>query len=363
MVTVRGPYARSLASRAWDTLTSSLPDMALRNAAPAYAAALSDLLATQRFAIVHAASIEMARYGLHARRYQQDAHLVLDEFNAEYVLQRRAALTDLRSRSSKFEHPELLMSAGYSLVQWRKLVSFERRVLRAYDRVLAVSEEDRQALLRLAPQTPISIVPNGVDTVYFQPDDSQRDGALKPHTIVFTGTLNFRPNVDAVRWFVRQVLPLVRAQQPAARCVIVGKSPSSAVWSLHDGDGVEVRADVPDVRPFIAGAAVYVVPMRMGGGVRLKLLEALAMRAPVVSTSMGAEGVAGLEPGVHALIADDPQAFAQAVLRLLGDPDLGQRIGTAGRALVTARYEWDVIVPALERVYTSLGAGVSKRGV
>jgi glycosyltransferase involved in cell wall biosynthesis len=158
--------------------------------------------------------------------------------------------------------------------------------------------------------------------------------------------------VDAALWFVREVLPLIRAQQPAAHLLLVGRSPSPAVRALHDGAAVRVLPDVPDVRPFIAGAAAYVVPMRIGGGVRLKLLEALAMQAAVVSTRMGAEGLPDLRGDEHLLLADTPRAFAAAVLRLLDDAALRQRLGAAGRALAQ-RYDWRAIVPRLEQVYQS----------
>jgi glycosyltransferase involved in cell wall biosynthesis len=196
----------------------------------------------------------------------------------------------------------------------------------------------------------VAIVPNGVDTDVFAPGAVAE--ATQPGCIVFTGTLDYRPNVDAALWFVREVLPLIRAQQPAAHLLLVGRSPSPAVRALHDGAAVRVLPDVPDVRPFIAGAATYVVPMRIGGGVRLKLLEALAMQAAVVSTQMGAEGMPDLRGDEHLLLADTPRAFAAAVLRLLDDAALRQRLGAAGRTLAQ-RYDWRAIVPRLEQVYQS----------
>ncbi len=348
VITVQGPPTRSLHRRAWTTLTSPLPDMALRNTAPAYTSALRRLLADQPFDIVLAASIEMAPYGLTIdARPPAGAkpRLILDEFNAEYVLQRRAAQTDL---SLPINSPRALMRGIYSLVQWRKLAAYERRLLRTYDQVLVVSAEDQRALQRLDPAAHPPIIPNGVDTHYFQPPASP--ARSQPPTLVFTGSLDFRPNIDAVTWFARHGLPLVRAQQPEARFVVVGRKPAPAVQALHDGVAVEVVGEVTDVRPFIAAAAVYLVPMRIGGGVRLKLLEALAMQAPIVSTSMGAEGVEALHAGKQLLLADTPAAFAQAILHLLDDPALGQRLGVAGRTFVQAHYDWQVIVPRLEAV-------------
>jgi glycosyltransferase involved in cell wall biosynthesis len=342
LATVQGPPPRSLLRRAWTTLASPHPDLVLRNAAPAYAAALRRLLQTGYFDVVQAESIEMAPFGLLAAG---QARLVLDEFNAEYVLQRRAALGDLRRL---LRQRRAWLAAPYSLVQWRKLAHYERHVLRHYDCVLTVSEEDRRALLRLERRAQMALVPNGVDTDVFAPGAVPE--AVRPGCIVFTGTLDYRPNVDAALWFVREVLPLIREQQPAAHLLLVGRSPAPAVRALHDGAAVRVLPDVPDVRPFIAAAAAYVVPMRIGGGVRLKLLEALAMQAAVVSTRMGAEGLPDLRGDEHLLLADTPRTFAAATLRLLDDAALRQRLGAAGRTLAR-RYDWRAIVPRLEQVY------------
>jgi glycosyltransferase involved in cell wall biosynthesis len=349
---VEGVPQRSMLRRAWTTLASRKPDMALRNASKAYSKALRQLLRTDYFDMVHAESIEMAGYGLQAAPY---ARIVLDQFNAEYVLQRRAALTELQQSVT---HPSALAGMAYSLMQWRKLARYERTMLRYYDHVLAVSEQDRRALLQLNHRARVDIVPNGVDTSFFAPqavpDNPAEDtpAYIAANAIVFTGALDYRPNIDAVLWFARMVLPLVWANYPDVRFVIVGRSPSPAIYDIHDGEKVIVRRDVEDVRPYIAASAVYVVPMRMGGGVRLKLLEALSMQAAVVSTSMGAEGVKGLQDGTHLLMANTPTTFAESIIRLIEDTELARQLGTAGRALAAAQYDWQVIVPRLEQVYT-----------
>lgn len=363
VLTVRGPRPRSAVRRAWTTLVSPLPDMALRNAAPAYASALDRLLAAERFDIIQAESIEMARYlpGCAPRAHAEatppaipqmrSAKRVLDQFNAEYVLQRRAFLTDVRQ-------PRRWHAAAYSLVQWLKLARYERRVLRSCDAMIAVSEEDRRLLLRLVPTARIGVVPNGVDTDYFSRSALAAAAAgampIGDRALVFSGTLDYRPNMDAVIWFAHEVLPRVRASCPDARLFVVGRRPTPALHRLAAGGGVTIVGEVPDARPYIAGAAVYIVPMRIGGGIRLKLLEALALEAPVVSTAMGAEGVVGLRSGEHCLLADDPVDFAAAVLRLIADRELGRRLGATGRALVCARYDWAAIVPQLEALYADL---------
>lgn len=357
--TVTGLLPRRITRRAWDTLFSPLPDMALRNASTAYTDALRQLVRSHPFDAIQAESIEMGGYGVLARALVESGGkpapaLVLDEFNAEYVLQRRAARLDLLNLAALLRtgNPKPIISGSYSLLQSHKLAHYERWLLRGYSAVLAVSEEDRHALHRLCPEARIRVVPNGVDTRFFAPDPSIAPSV--PPSLVFTGSLDFRPNVDAVRWFAHQVLPLIRTHRPDARFVVVGRSPSPAVLALHNDAGVEVVGEVADVRPSIVGAAVYVVPMRIGGGVRLKLLEALAMQAPIVSTPMGAEGIIGLHDGEHLLLAETPAAFAAAVLRLLENPAEGQRMGRAGRLLVSERYDWQTIVPLLNGVYEQM---------
>lgn len=345
VATVLGPPPRSLRRRAWTTLTSPLPDLALRNATAAYRDALSRTLAAEQFDVVHAASLEMAGYGLMARGFGSPL-IVLDQFNAEYLIQRRAALSDLRRGIGG--QPRALLAGIYSLVQWRKLATYEARVLGAFDRVLVVSEEDRAALARLSPHANLHVVPNGVDTDCFAPGTAPLGG---PADLLFTATLDYRPNIDAVIWFAGEVLPRIRASRPDARFIVVGRAATPAVRSLHNGSSIIVVGEVEDVRPYVAGAAVYVVPMRIGGGSRLKLLEALSLAAPVVCTPMGAEGVDGLRDGEHLLMGANPDAFASAALRLLNDPALGRQLGATGRAHMVARYDWRTITPQLEAAY------------
>ncbi|NNJ11923.1 glycosyltransferase [Chloroflexales bacterium ZM16-3] len=345
LATVIGPQPRALARRAWTTLSSPLPDLAMRNVAPAYAEAISRMLAAERFDVVHAASLEMAGYGLAARGFGVPL-IALDQFNAEYLLQRRAALSDLRLGIGG--KPRALLAGAYSLIQWRKLAAYEARALREFDRVLVVSEEDRAALAHLEPQADLRVVPNGVDTDRFAPGAAPVGG---PADLLFTATLDYRPNIDAVRWFAGEVLPKLRAKRPDARFVVVGRAAAPAVRSLHNNTSIIVVGEVEDVRPYVAGAAAYVVPMRIGGGSRLKLLEALSLAAPVVCTPMGAEGVEGLRDGAHLLLGASPSAFADAVLRLLGDRALGQQLGAAGRAHMIAHYDWRAITPRLEAAY------------
>lgn len=343
IVTVPTP-AHTPARRLRTLLGSTLPDMALRGRSAAFGRALADLLGRVPFDVIQAESIEMVQY---AARRPDGPLAVYDAFNAEFLLQRRAFWTDLQT-------PRKLPAAVYSLIQWRKLRRYETRLGRHVAGALAVSDADAAVLRGLAPALPVGVVPNGVDTAFFSsqasaPPDPEIAG-LAPY-ILFTGTLDFRPNIDAVTWFVREVLPLVRAAQPDARFVVVGRNPAPAVQDCAAQPGVRIVGEVADVRPWFVGAAAYAVPMRIGGGVRLKVLEALAMERPVVATTMGAEGIAGLRADEHALLADDPPAFAAQLLRVLADGAPARRLGAAGRALVTARYDWRAIVPPMVELW------------
>lgn len=359
VVTVVGPPSRSIPLRAWTTLSSALPDMALRNAAPAYTAALHEILAHEQFDVVQAESIEMAGYLDLVRTTQPLANtrplLVLDQFNAEYVLQKRAAITSLAAvtKSRMLSSAARNLAGGlYSLAQWAKLAAYERRVMQQCDAVTAVSDDDAHILQQLATNTQIGVVPNGVDTNEFRRETVEsRPPIYSGPTVVFSGTLDFRPNVDAVTWFASEVWPLVLARCPSARYVVVGRRPAPALQQLAASGMLTLTGEVPDARPYLANAAVYVVPMRIGGGVRLKLLEALSYEAPVVSTSMGAEGVAGLRGGVHCLLADTPADFAAATIRLINEPATGQQLGAAGRELVCSGYDWSTIIPRLDEIY------------
>jgi len=371
VVTVPAP-GRDYGRRLLTVLASPKPDLAWRLRSARFQSALDGLLAAHRFDAVVYESLEMAPF----RRPIGGAAAVLDELNAEYVLQRRAWLNDARV-------PARWPASAYSLLQWVKLRRWEAAVCRRFDRVVAVSEVDAEALAVLAGRRP-AVVTNGVDVAEYdaaralrlaagyQPapgptewtgPDAARAGTSRPAaasegapaaSLLFVGTLDYRPNVDAAVWFARSILPRVRAVRPAARFDIVGASPAPAVRALADLPGVRLAGPVPDVRPYLAAAAVYVVPMRIGGGVRLKLLEAMAAGVPLVTTTTGAEGV-DLPPDA-AGIADGVEAFAEAVIARLGCPELGARQAAVAHRFVAEHYDWSAIVPRLEAVLADTAA-------
>lgn len=215
-----------------------------------------------------------------------------------------------------------------------------------------MSEADASALGRLVPEKQIAVVPNGIFTAdYTQP--SQRLN-LGEAALLFTGTMNYRPNVDAVLWFVKHVLDRVRQAVPSARLFIVGNKPHPRLDAIRQRPDVEITGFVQDVTPFLHSAAIYIAPLRMGSGTRLKLLQAMAVGCAIVSTSVGAQGIA-LQNGREAIIADDVLSFAQAIIGLLGDPERRAALGAAARQLAQARYDWSVILPCLLKVYERLG--------
>ena len=260
--------------------------------------------------------------------------VVLFEHNVEYVIWQRT--------SANSTNP--LRRAALQL-EWRKMRRYEKRACRRVKLTITVSEDDRLLLGKDAPESRIEAIPTGVDVDYFHAGD----GALEqPAEIVFTGSMDWHPNEDAMLHFIDAILPLLRREVPEVSVTIVGRNPSRQLRDAASTAGVSVTGTVDDVRPYIRRAAVYVVPLRIGGGTRLKIYEALAMAKAVVSTTIGAEGLP-LQEGVHILRADDPDAFAGKVLDLLRYPARRRELGTAGRRLMEQEYSWSRVAQDFAR--------------
>ncbi len=339
---------RTIARRLGQLVGSSLPDMAWRLWSSEYQEHLLQRLAEVQFDVVQIEAIELAPYLPAIETARPRPLIVFDEHNCEWRLQQRACLTDVRV-------PWRWPAALYSFIQWRRLRYYEGNVCRRVDRVVAVSEADREGIQSVAPEASITVVPNGVDLEEY----SNYSGAKINFDLVFTGKMDFRPNVDAMLWFCDQVLPLIRREQPEVQLAIVGQRVHPRLEKLRYMRGVTLTGWVPDVRPYIAGATVYVAPLRMGGGTRLKLTQAMAMGCAIVATSIAAEGFP-VESGRHLLLADTPSGFAAAVVRLLNEPRLRDQLGAEARAFVQSRYGWDQLVPQLEEVYFSALTRVSE---
>jgi len=231
--------------------------------------------------------------------------------------------------------------------QWQRMLRFERDALAQFDLVLAVSEADGDTFERLYPgalRAPVHVVQTGVDTQYFSPLSATP--ARRAH-LVFTGSMDWLPNEDGMLYFVRDILPLVRQAEPGATLSIIGRAPTPAVRKLAEQHGIEVTGSVDDVRPHVAAGSVYVVPLRIGGGTRLKIFEAMGLGKAVVSTTIGAEGLP-VTDGADIVIADEPAVFAAAVVRLIRDDAARTRIESAARRLVVEKYDWSAVAQDFE---------------
>jgi len=252
-----------------------------------------------------------------------------------------------------YQNETALLKRWYIKQQWRKYERFERRAFSAATRVVAVSEQDATLIRDQFGGRDVDVVDNGIDRNYFEVVQPDPD----PGTILFLGSLDWRPNLDAVGLLLDRIFPAVRAAEPAARLRLVGRRPPAAlVHRIAEVPGVELHADVPDVRSFLAKSGIMVVPLRIGGGSRLKILEAIAAGLPVISTRVGAEGLE-LVPGVNYIAADEPQAMTDALVAWIRDPRPARAMAEGSRTFVLNRYDWDTLADRLERIwFDSLGS-------
>jgi glycosyltransferase involved in cell wall biosynthesis len=235
----------------------------------------------------------------------------------------------------------------YAGLNWRKLRREELRAFRRADGICTCSVADEERLLADVPAARTVVIPNAADVEFYQPRpaDPPPDG----RTLVFFGLMSTFPNIDGALWFLKEIWPRITSARPDARCRIIGKGATEAVRALA-GPTVEIVGFVEDLRPHLASAAALVVPLRLGGGTRLKIVEGMAMGKAIVSTALGAEGI-DVKDERDILIADDPAGFARAVVRLLDHPALAAGLGSSARALAVARYAWPAAAATLERFY------------
>jgi glycosyltransferase involved in cell wall biosynthesis len=231
------------------------------------------------------------------------------------------------------------------LLQWRIARSFETWMFTPYRRVVVVSERDKEELLDLWGQMPVEVIPNGVDLEYFRLNDAPRE----PNTLLFTGNYEYAPNVDAALRLAHEILPRVQAQIPGAKLWLVGNAPPPELEALASAS-ITVTGHVPDMRRYLARAAAFVSPLRLGAGIKNKVLEALAIRLPVVASPISVDGIAVLHEN-ELLIAESDEQIAEAAIRLLSDSALGARLGESGRALIEARYSWEQVAERYEALY------------
>ncbi|MDE0327183.1 MAG: glycosyltransferase family 4 protein [Candidatus Poribacteria bacterium] len=300
---------------------------------PAYRQQFKALIATDIFDLVHYEMFHTAQF-----RTETDLPGVLSQQNVDSAIWRRLCGETV--------------NPFYKFAYWTQQLAFQRyeRVLSPkFDAVTCTSDIDAAVFQQHCAEGVIEIIPNGVDVTHYQPDFS----AEAPAHLIYIGSMDWYPNEDAVSFFADEVLPQIHAEVPEVKFSIVGGNPSAHVKKLAEKEGIVVTGRVPEIKPYFAETTVFVVPLRIGSGTRLKILEALAMGKAIVSTSVGAEGL-DLKDGEEIFIADEPKVFAEAVTRLLKDPSLRRRIGKNGRARVEQDYDWRSISEKLHQLYTRI---------
>lgn len=278
--------------------------------------------------------IQLESSVLSSVRLPRSSRVVLDEHNVEYEVFERMHVGERSPLRRSFNRLEGIRFRRFEQASWREAAG-----------CVVTSEREQRIVRAHAPGTPTAIVPNGVDLDYFHPQDIEPE----PRTAVFNGVLDYRPNVDAAYHVVDEIWPLLLERHPDAKLTIVGRGDAADLRRLERA-GVAVTGQVPDIRPYLARAAAVLVPIRMGGGTRLKVVEGLAMAKAMVSTSLGCEGV-NVGDGEELLIADGAAPFANAVGRLFDDPWLGNALGQAGRRRMESEYSWAAAGARLEDLY------------
>ena len=331
------PNAQTLPRVSLGTLVKAFfrrqPITVARYDVPAYRQKIRELIAEQTFDLVH---YEM----FHTAQFHTETNLpgVLSQQNVDSAIWCRLC--------SETANP------FYKFAYWTQQLTFQRyeRVLSPkFDAVTCTSDIDAAVFQQHCAENVIEIIPNGVDITHYLPDFTSE----APAHLIYIGSMDWYPNEDAVAFFADEVLPLIQEKVSNVTFSIVGGNPSARVRKLAEREGVVVTGRVPEIKPYFAEATVFVVPLRIGSGTRLKILEALAMGKAIVSTTVGAEGL-DLRDGEEIFIADEPTAFADAVTRLLMDPELRRRIGENGRARVEQDYDWRSIGEKLHEVYTKI---------
>lgn len=338
---------RSMSDRLKMLAFSNQPDLAGRLESSAMRDALRRLLNSTTFDMIQFQGLEMAIYLPFVKQAQPAAKLIYDAFNAEYVLQKRIAEVDRGN-------PRRLHAAVYSTIQAGRIARFERQICALADGVIAVSPEDAESLRPFRHDGKVHLLPNGI----FVDDYAQpRQGIdLGDQALVFTGKMDYRPNVDAALWFTESILPQIRRRCPNTKLYIVGQKPHSSLHALGEHEYVEITGWVAEVQPFLQRAAVYVAPLRMGAGTRLKLLEAMASGCAIVATPVAASG---LVPEAQAAmkLADSETEFADAVIRLLEAPQQQNELGAAAQTAVRRFYDWSALIPCLLEIHQEIASG------
>lgn len=310
---------------------------------PQMGAEIHRLLAEKDFDIVQIEYTQMAQYVPNSRRFCT----LLTEHEVAFATHRRA-----------FESLSFSWDKFRALMGWLMMIDYELKACRRLDKIVTLTEADRKELLSFEPKLDIKVIPMAIDASCFAPQDVPEE----PHSLVFIGYFRHSPNVHGIMRFCKEILPLIRQEIPETKLFIVGSSPPDEILRLGKMDNVVVTGWVEDIKPYIARSAVYIAPLWLGTGMRVKILEAWGMAKPVVTTSVGSQGI-DCTPGEDILIADDPQGFAAQTVRLLRDKSLREKLGRNGRKKVEAKYDWGIIIRQVEEMYDEVLATKFRRRV
>lgn len=339
--------SRTKAQRLRDLFLSTQPDIARRLFSETFVERLKQVITTTNFDIIQFEGIEVACYLPIVRQMGIPSKLVYDAFNAEAAMQYAIYQVDS-------QNPRRWLAAAYSLVQSRRIAQFERMLCQQADLVIAVSPEDATLLEQYSPKKRVPVVANGIFVSDYESAPSELD--LGEHALIFTGKMDYRPNVDAALWFSEQVLPNIQQKVPDTKFYIVGQQPHRSLENLRDNPTIVVTGWVESVLPYLKNAQLYVAPLRMGSGTRLKILEAMAAGAAIVATTIAASGLKQTrDSGIQ--IADTPDKMIENINQLLLDPAKRAELGSTAQEYVRQYYDWAVIIPNLLAAYEAIHSG------
>jgi glycosyltransferase involved in cell wall biosynthesis len=331
------------------SLISNRPFLVERDDLAEMRSVVNRVVNSEQVDVIHADQLTMTQFAFPLNLHGgKKPTLVFDAHNAVWTITER-----MKENAPFYLKPPLWLET-------KRIKRYEGMIVSDFQATLAVAEPDRLSLMEAVHEyhgngnsniTPISVIPIAVDTNQIRPVPREENSL----NILTMGTLYYPPNADGIRWFVQEVFPLVRQKMPKVTLTIVGKNPPKDFVRLSEDSqsGVTVTGFVEELDPYFAKSALMVIPVRAGGGMRVRILEAFARAMPVVTTTIGLEGIQA-EPGRDVLVADSPSDFAQSVLNLLQDKTLQDKLSTNGRRLVESKYDWQVVLSELDKTYERL---------
>lgn len=322
------------------SLLGASPFLIERDSRPAMTKTAKELLQKELFDVIHIDQVNMAQFILNNNGHHTSSKTIFDAHNATWLILER-----MRTNAPALMKPIIALEA-------KKLRNYENRLVQKVDHVLTVTENDRQLLIENPDdenlKSKFHVIPIAVNTRELRPVE-RKEGSNQILTI---GSLNYPPNADGIRWFLRDIFPEIKRQKPEANLTIIGKNPPKDFFTLASpfGDAIQITGYVEDLTPYLEKSALMVVPVLAGGGMRVRILEAFSRGIPVVTTSIGLEGIAAVN-GRDAIVEDDPIEFANAVVALLDNPVEQRRLAFNARELVTTLYDWKAVLQELDKVY------------